>query len=193
MSSSVIIPVSHRRCYGGVATVKGAGGCYEEIPMTKRMDFKRRLGGLALAAVLLIPVAVSAQTQRAPHTPARGSPERKAIVDALRLPVSRMLKGPVAFAISHLKVDRKWALLIAVPRRPTGEAIDYSDTKWAEAVRRQEFKDEIVALMRQRGVRWRVVWYVIGATEPPWRDWAKRYKAPPGIFPRIPKGSAFDR
>lgn len=159
--------------------------------MIEPRNFKGRpLPGLVLAAALLAAVPAAAQT--GPYTPAQGSPERKAIVDALRLPVSRMLKGPVAFAISYLKVHRKWALLIAVPRRPTGEAIDYSDTKWAAKVRHLDFKDEIVALMRQRGTRWRVVWYEIGRQDPPWGDWAKRYRAPGGIFPPIKKRSPFD-
>ncbi len=152
--------------------------------------FKRpALRGLFLAGVLMACLPAVAQT--GPYTPPQGSPERKAIVDALRLPVSRMLKGPVAFAVSYLKVHRKWALLIAVPRRPNGDAIDYSDTKWADKVRHMDFKDEIVALMRQRGTRWRVVWYVIGAQEPPWGDWAKRYRAPKGVFPEIKRPSPF--
>lgn len=149
------------------------------------------VAGLVLVAAALVAAPAPVGAQTGPYTPAQGSPERKAIVNALRLPVSRMLKGPVAFAITYLKVHRQWALLIAQPRRPTGEAVDYADTKWADKVRHMDFKDEIVALMRQRGTRWRVVWYEIGRTEPPWGDWATRYKAPKGIFPEIKNRSLF--
>jgi hypothetical protein len=155
----------------------------------KRAAKRAALCGLVLAVAA---TAVPATAQTAPHTPARGSPERKAIVDTLRLPVSRMLKGKVVFAVRYLKVHRKWALLIGTPRRANGDAIDYADTKWAGKVRRQDFKDEIVALLRQRGTHWRVVWYEIGNTAPPWGDWAKRYRAPKDIFPPIKPRSPFD-
>jgi hypothetical protein len=128
-----------------------------------------RVRCLAAGAIGLMALAAGAAAQTGPrptgphptgpHAPAPGSAERKAILHAVRRPVARMLEGPVVFAISFFRVQGRRAFLIAVPRRPDGSAIDYSDTKWGDAARRMEFKDEIVALIYRHGVKaWRVVW-----------------------------------
>jgi hypothetical protein len=44
------------------------------------------------------------------------------------------------------------------------------------------FDDSIVALLQQVGGKWRVVQYVIGATDVPYVDWDKKYHAPKAIF-----------
>jgi len=117
-----------------------------------------------------------------PYTPERGSPERKAIVDALRIPVKRQLKQDLIFKIDHLKVERGWAFLLGVPQRPDGSTIDYTGTVYHEAVDAGAFDDGIVALLRNVSGKWRVVQYVIGATDVPYVDWDTKYRAPRGIF-----------
>lgn len=52
----------------------------------------------------------------APHVPEKGSAERKAILDALRVPVEKQLKQPVIFKIDHLKVQNNWAFLTGRPQ-----------------------------------------------------------------------------
>jgi hypothetical protein len=121
--------------------------------------------------------------QAGPITPERGSPERKAILDALRGPVEKQLRQSVVFKVNHLKLQNGWAFLLGVPQQPDGNAIDYSGTAYAEAQEAGAFDDGIVALLHLTGGKWRVVQYVIGATDVPYVDWNKKYRAPKAIFP----------
>jgi hypothetical protein len=117
-----------------------------------------------------------------PYTPERGSPVRKAIVDSLRLPIEKQLKQPVIFKISHLKAQNGWAFLLGVPQRPDGSAIDYKGTIYQSALDAGAFDDGIVALLHNVNGKWRVVQYVIGATDVPYVEWDKKYRAPKEIF-----------
>ena len=126
--------------------------------------------------------SLKAGTAAVPHVPEKGSVERKAIVDALRAPVERQLKQPVIFKIDHLKVQNNWAFLTGRPQSSDGSAIDYADTVYHDAVDSGAFDDGIVALLRQVNGKWKVVQYVIGATDVPYVDWDKKYRAPKGIF-----------
>jgi hypothetical protein len=117
-----------------------------------------------------------------PHVPEKGSVERKAIVDALRVPVGKQLKQPVIFKIEHLKVQNNWAFLNGRPQNSDGSAIDYTNTVYQDAVDAGAFDDGIVALLRNVNGKWKVVQYVIGATDVPYVDWDKKYRAPKGIF-----------
>lgn len=125
-----------------------------------------------------------ATTAVAQYTPEKGSVERKAITDALRVPVEKKVKQSVVFNIDHLKVQDEWALLFGAPRKPNGEKLDYSKTSYAEAVALGMFDDNISALLHKVRGRWRVVRYVIGATDVPYIGWDKQYRAPSGIFPQ---------
>ena len=143
-----------------------------------------------LLALMLCASSVVAQgggtlktgTAAVPHVPEKGSVERKAIVDALRAPVEKQLKQPVIFKIDHLKVQNNWAFLNGRPQNPDGSAIDYTNTVYQDAVDSGAFDDGIVALLRKVNGKWKVVQYVIGATDVPYVDWDKKYRAPKGIF-----------
>jgi len=137
---------------------------------------------LLLPLLLLVSAATFARAQDGTTTPAAGSPERKAIADALRAPVERELKQKVVFKIERLKVKDGWAFLSGVPQRPDGGKVDYSSTPYGEAIEQGAFDDGIVALLRRRAGKWQVVKYVIGATDVPYVTWDKDYKAPPAIF-----------
>jgi len=121
-------------------------------------------------------------TAAVPHVPEKGSVERKTIVDVLRVPVGKQLKQPVIFKIDHLKVQSNWAFLSGRPQNPDGSAIDYTNTVYQDAVDSGAFDDGIVALLRKVNGKWTVVQYVIGATDVPYVDWDKKYRAPKGIF-----------
>ena len=138
---------------------------------------------LFLPALLIVSAAATAaHAQGGATTPAAGSAARKAITDALRAPVERELKQRVVFKIEHLKVKDGWAFLNGVPQRPGGGAIDYSSTRYRKNIELGAFDDAIVALLRRKAGKWRVVKYVIGATDVPYVTWDKDYKAPPDIF-----------
>jgi hypothetical protein len=126
--------------------------------------------------------SLKSESGAVPHVPEKGSAERKAILDALRVPVEKQLKQPVIFKIDHLKVQNNWAFLTGRPQNSDGSAIDYTNTVYQEAVDSGAFDDGIVALLRRAGVKWTVVQYVIGATDVPYENWDKKYRAPKGIF-----------
>lgn len=69
-------------------------------------------GGLAHAA--------GSAAQRRVYTPAAGSPERKAILDALREETRQLHQAEVVFVVNHLKVQNNWAWVQAAPQSEDG-------------------------------------------------------------------------
>ena len=136
----------------------------------------------AVKSLGLKPSGSQARSQGQPHAPAPGTAERKAIADALRVPVEKKLKKSVVFKIEHLKVLNGWAFLRGVPQRPDGKPMDYGDTSYRRQKELGMFDDGISALLKQEGGKWVVVTYNIGATDVVYLDWPKKYKAPPAIF-----------
>ena len=134
----------------------------------------------SFAFLLLFLCQAFAQNQ--PYTPERGTPERQAITDSLRLPVQKQLKAKVIFKIDHLKVQNGWAFIRGVPQQPNGNAVDYHGTPYQNAIDAGAFDDGIVALLRKRDGKWQVVKFVIGATDVPYTEWAQKYHAPAEIF-----------
>ena len=134
----------------------------------------------SIAFLMLFLCPAFAQNQ--PYTPERGTPERQAVTDALRLPVQKQLKTKVIFRIDHLKVQDGWAFMTGVPQQPNGNAVDYHGTVYQNAIDAGAFDDGIVALLHKRGGKWQVVKYVIGATDVPYVEWDRKYHAPSGIF-----------
>jgi hypothetical protein len=140
---------------------------------------------LAAAAILLAGPAGGARVDR-PHaaqadsayTPARGSAERKAIMDAMRAHRRRFDPQPVTFVVSHLRVQRGWAWLAVEPQSPDG---------------RSHYEGE-EALLRRRNGRWAVaeVMPAVGEREGTaleedcawFQDLRRRFPAlPPAILP----------
>jgi len=116
------------------------------------------------------------------HTPEKGSVERKSILDALRVPIEKQLKQSVVFKIDHFKVQSGWAFLMAVPQSSDGGSIDYHGAPYQDAVADGAFDDSVIALLHNVNGKWKVVQYVIGATDVPYLDWDKKYRAPKKIF-----------
>lgn len=124
--------------------------------------------------------AVSAQ---AVYTPEKGSPERKAILDALRIPVEKELKQKIVFAADHFNVSGNWAFLGGDLQSPTGGQPDYRHTPYQEAKAADMFDNNFFALLKKTGGKWKVVTYAIGCTDVCYADWWRRHKAPKAIFP----------
>lgn len=122
----------------------------------------------------------SAQT---PVTPKPGSPERKAILDALRVPIEKELKQKVIFRVSKLSVLKGWAFVTGVPTKPNGKPVDYSKTPHQEAIKAGAFDDSFTGLLHKSGKKWIVRVYNLGATDVVWEGWDKEYHAPRAIFP----------
>ena len=125
-------------------------------------------------------VTVSAQTA---YTPDKGSRERKAILDALRIPVERDLKQKVVFVADNFKVQGNWAFVGGTPQGANGEAPDYARTKYADAFDSGAFDNNFFALLKKTAGKWKVTTYAIGCTDVCYTDWWSRYRAPKAIFP----------
>lgn len=138
---------------------------------------------LASFAMLTALTSASARAQARAYTPEKGSAERKAITDALRVPVQKKLKQEVIFKVDHLQVQNGWAFLLGAPRRPDGGQLDYRDTPYADAYNAGAFGDDVMALLHKVGGQWRVVQYVIGATDVAYIGWDRKFHAPSSIFP----------
>jgi hypothetical protein len=121
---------------------------------------------LPLFVILALPVS-------AWETPARGSADRKGLMDALRPKVEEALGAPVEFMIEDARVSGDVAFVMVSPQRPGGKAIDLSATPMAQ--RGDYYPDmmdggNIDALLQKSGKTWVAMEFTIGATEAWWSD-----------------------
>jgi hypothetical protein len=133
-------------------------------------------------AILILAFGVFAQKSSV-YTPAKGSAERTAILNALRVPVERELKQKISFDIENFRVLGNWAFVSGDPQSPSGGRPDYSRTPYQEAINADMFDNNFFGLLRKSGSRWKVVTYAIGCTDVCYADWWRRHKAPKAIFP----------
>jgi hypothetical protein len=138
-----------------------------------------------LVGATLAGSTVVAAAKDCPYTPAPGSTERKAIMDALRDPVMEELKQRVVFVVMQLKVCGDWAFLEANPQQPDGRPVDWTMGVYADAVADDMCGGYVHALLVKTVGRWRVREHVICATDVPWVDWAQQFGAPAALFPRF--------
>ena len=120
---------------------------------------------------------------QAVYTPEKGSTERKAILDALRIPVERKLKQKIVFNAEHFNVMGNWAFLGGDPQSPGGGRPDYRGTPFQKAIDADMFDNNFFAILKKAGGKWKLVTYSIGCTDVCYADWWRRYKAPKAIFP----------
>ena len=115
------------------------------------------------------------------HTPGPGSTERKAIMDAARVPVEIKLRKRVVFKVEHLKVEKDWAFMTGIPQTPDGR-LAYEGTEYEDQWRAGGISNLVVALLHWQGDRWRVTAYVIGPSDVVYENWDRKYGAPRAIF-----------
>lgn len=97
---------------------------------------------LLVAAILIVAISTGLRAgTHLPHTPARGSAERKAILDALREEVQRLHHIRVIFVVPYMKVQQGWAWVHVRPQSPDGK---------------NRYED-ILALIHKGDNRWKVV------------------------------------
>lgn len=140
----------------------------------------RKRSILFVFASLIFATSAAAQ---AVSTPERGSAERKAILDALRVPVERDLKQKVVFVTDNFNVQGTWAFVSGTPQGRDGDAPNYSGTKYAEAFDSGAFDNNFFALLRKTSGKWKVTTYAIGCTDVCYADWWRRFRAPKAVFP----------
>ena len=134
---------------------------------------------LWLFAVVLV-FAAAAEAQKV-YTPEKGSKERTAILEALRVPVERDFKQKIVFVIDNFNVQGTWAFVSGRPQTPDGEAPNLEGTVFEGE---EDFYDNnFFGLLRKTGTKWRVVTVAIGCTDVCYATWWRDHKAPKAIFP----------
>jgi hypothetical protein len=116
------------------------------------------------------------------YTPERGTPERKAIMDAARVPVESVLGLPVIFVVSVLRTDGTWAYLQAQPRNPDGGALDWGRTPLAQDWQNGFVSDTVMVLLQNGDGGWAVADYVVGPTDVYWYSWIDMFGLPEALF-----------
>jgi hypothetical protein len=135
---------------------------------------------ISLSIILVFAGAAFAQKN---HTPEKGSAERKAILDVLRLPVEKELKQKIIFNIETFNVQGSWAFLSGAPQSPGGGSPDYKKTPYQSAIEDDIFDNNFFALLKKDSEKWRVVTYSIGCTDVCYATWWKDHQAPKTLFP----------
>ncbi|MBI3651132.1 MAG: hypothetical protein HY231_08785 [Acidobacteria bacterium] len=135
--------------------------------------------GSALMVGLMVWATATAQT----YTPKAGSAERKALMDALRVPVEKALGKKVVFKVEHLQAQNGWAFMTGALKQPNGAAMDFRGTPFYRTYKDGMFSDFVCGLFRKKGDKWQVVNHCLGSTDVPYVDWSQRYQAPAAIFP----------
>ena len=134
---------------------------------------------------ILLPLLITGAAARAQdvHTPAAGGKERKAIMDALRVPFGRDLKQPVIFVVDMIKVSEDWAAVRVTPQTPGGGKIDYSRTKYKEQVEAGMFDPSGEALLQMNGGpdAWKVIRWQFGQTDTALSSWITSCGAPASL------------
>jgi hypothetical protein len=107
--------------------------------------------------------------------------ERRAILDALRAPVSAELSQPVEFVIRKMRVCWKevpaWAFVDATPQRPGGEPVGWESAGFIDCSRTVQG-----LLRRDLEGTWSVTESAVCPTDVPWSAWSGQYGAPPELF-----------
>lgn len=133
---------------------------------------------LALCCLLAVALAQCARAagDRA-YTPKPGSAERKAIMDALRPPVSRYVKKRVTFTEVKLFVCKGWAYMEATTVDSKGKKVGTELTTY------------VTALLRKTSGKWRPLEWAY-ATDVAAIEWEKKYpRAPRVIWPQHRQGA----
>ena len=135
---------------------------------------------ISLSIILVFAGAAFAQKV---YTPEKGSAERTAILNALRAPVEKELKQKIQFALENFNVQGNWAFLGGASQNADGGEPDFKKTEYQKRIDVDAFDNNIFALLKKTGGKWKVVTYLIGCTDVCYLGWDKQYKAPKAIFP----------
>ncbi len=128
---------------------------------------------LRLALVLALATPAAAQVR----TPAHGTSERAAILDATRQAIINHVNpdGAVRLNVRRLGVLDGWALAVVEPRSPSGALVpEYAAGCQCDC--------EVVTLLRREGPRWEIVDADPDPCDAALMDWPRLHGAPPALF-----------
>lgn len=130
---------------------------------------------------ILLAIFVAIANGQQVHTPEKGSAERTAILNAVRVPVEKALKQKIVFVTDNFNVQGSWAFVSGRPTTPSGDNPSLKGTAWDGS--EDLFDNNFFGLLRKSNGKWRVVTHALGCTDVCYSDWWQRYKAPKAIFP----------
>ena len=102
------------------------------------------------------------------ETPARGSADRRGLMDAMRPHAEALFGAPIEFVIQEARVGGGVALVMLQPQRPGGGAIDVARTSFGRSDQYDpEFMDGIRldAFLQKSGTTWVMMDMAVGATD----------------------------
>jgi len=139
---------------------------------------KRTIWYLLLIFAFSLPAAFAQGTA----TLAEISPERAAVLKALRVPVSKELKQHITFLTEKVNVQGNWAFVAAQAKNAKGGEPNWQLTRYQKFIDNNDFEDNLFALLKKTKGNWRVVTYRMNCHDVCYLDWDKRYKAPKAII-----------
>ena len=140
-----------------------------------------RVLGLALLMAFSSPALAVADARFS--TPKMGSAERKAVLDAARVPIEKDLGQAIVFQVRTLRVSPEWAFVYGTPVKPDGKPVDYSKSIYAEDAKGDAFSGRAAVLLARDGGGWRLVTYSVGFTDVVWDSWDEEFGAPAWLWP----------
>lgn len=150
----------------------------------RRQGFLRNFHDLAITMISLFLLAgfTAGAAAQSVYEPARGSAERREILNAIRPMVEVRVGPPVEFVVSWMRSGAGWAFVNVNPQRPGGGGIDPYLTTFASQA---EYMDGLstYALLRYQYDRWNLVDFVIGPTDVFWQGDPLYAQVPPGLTP----------
>ena len=109
----------------------------------------------------------------------KNAPLRSELLDAARPSFQTETGGPVQFVVNALNVWGDWAYARAELERPDGKCIDWTKTKYAQAVKDNEFDGGYAFFMlRRSNGHWAMHDFAFGPTDFPPDGWRTSYKLP---------------
>jgi len=126
-----------------------------------------------LIAFAMLALSATVAMAAAFASPGAGTPQRKAVLDALRPKVERALNyRPVEFVVDEIRVGAGWAFVRVTPQRKGGGALRNPDQE-ADGVHTE-------AVLKMVAGRWVVQDFAVGSTD----VWFLEYcgKTPAGLL-----------
>lgn len=141
-----------------------------------------------LITFLVLNIDTIAQATKQDLTKAASSPDRKAILAALKLALEPGLRLKPSFIVRSLMVKNNFAFFLGAVKNGLGKDINFRKTEYKEAVEAGMFDgDGTTALLKKKGGKWKVLQFTVGPTDVPWGCWWKEFKAPKEIFSYVEK------
>jgi hypothetical protein len=116
------------------------------------------------------------------NKPAGETNERKAVLDALRVPVSKDLKQEIIFVVDKFKTQGEWAFVAGKPKKADGGEPDWKITKYQKFIDSGDFEEGLYGLLKKTNGKWEVVTYLMNCHDVCYLGWETEYKAPKSLF-----------